>query len=168
MGQIECEPFNAEELKQLVLSRHKTGGLKLQLNGKSEDKLTEWNLAQLFNKYFNLSDGNPGYTLNTWLSNITKVVGKTIYIKLPVMPNVSHLNSVSDELWMVILQISLHRRCSIDRLARVLRQNENHTKDLLKNMQRSGLVEERFPGIFAINALLEPFLVRKLKEKGFC
>lgn len=168
MGQIECEPFNAEELKQLVLSRHRTGGLKLQLNGKSEDKLTEWNLAQLFNKYFNLSDGNPGYTLNVWLSNITKVVGKTIHIKLPVMPNVSHLNSVSDELWMVILQIALHRRCSIDRLARVLRQNESKTKDLLKNMQRSGLVEERFPGIFAINALLEPHLVGKLKEKGFC
>ncbi|PKP38992.1 MAG: hypothetical protein CVT98_03815, partial [Bacteroidetes bacterium HGW-Bacteroidetes-15] len=167
MGQIECEPFDAEELKELVLNRHKTGGHILQFKGKSEDKLTEWNFAQLFNKYFNLSNGNPGYTLNIWLSNITKVTGKTIQIKLPTMPNMSHLNSVSDELWMVILQISLHRRCSIERLARVLRQSEDQTKDLLKDMQRSGLVEERFPGVYAINALLEPHLIGKLKEKGF-
>jgi hypothetical protein len=168
MGNIECKPLDARELKELVLKRHRTGGLKIQLKGKNEESLSEWNYAQLFNNYFNLSGGNPGYTLQSWLSNITKVAGKTICINQPVSPNLSHLNGVSDDLWLVLLQMALHRRCSIERLARVLRQSENQTKRLITEMQRAGLVEERFPETYAVNALLEPFLIKKMEEKGFC
>ncbi len=168
MGQIECEPFDAKELKDIVLFRHTTGGLKLSYNGKGENALTEWNYAHLFNKYFNLSDGNPGYTLQAWLSNITKVVGKTIYIKTPSIPNLSHLNNVSEDLWLVLLQLALHRRISAQRLSKVLHQSESQIATLLKDMQRAGLVEERFTGVFAINGMLEPHIVKKMKEKGFC
>jgi amino acid transporter len=168
MGNIECKPFDARELKELVFKRHRTGGLKIQLKGKTEESLTEWNYAQLFNNYFNLSSGNPGYTLQSWLSNITNVAGKSVYIKHPVSPNLSHLNGVSNELWLVILQMILHRRCTIERLARVLRQSESQTKSLITEMQRAGLVEERFPNTYAVNALLEPHLLKKMEEKGFC
>ncbi len=168
MGQIECEPFDAKELKDIIMHRHRTGGLRLLYNGKGEATLSEWNYAQLFNKYFNLSEGNPGYALQAWLSNITKIVGKTIYIKAPVMPNLSHLNSIGEDLWLVLLQLALHRRISINRLTKVLHQSESQILTLLKDMQRAGLVEERFPGVFAINAMLEPHIIKKMKEKGFC
>lgn len=167
MGHIECEPFDAQELKELVISRHKIGGLRLQLKGRNEQNLTEWNYAQLFNRYFNLSKGNPGYTLRTWLANITKATGKSIQIKLPSIPSSTHFNGVSDELWMVILQLLIHRRCNPVRLARVLRQSVDQTNTLLKELQRAGLVEERFNDVYAINSYLEPHLVSKLKEKGF-
>ncbi|MBS4061046.1 MAG: amino acid permease [Bacteroidetes bacterium] len=168
MGQITCENFDAIELKELVMRRHRTGGLKLKINNKNEEDLTEWNYANLFNKYFNLSGGNSGYVLQTWLTNITRISGKTIYIKPPITPNLLHLNSVSDDLWLVILQFSLHRRCTVDRLSRILRQPASNTQILIRDMQRAGLIEERFPQVYAINTLLEPHLISKLKEKGFC
>jgi len=168
MGHISCEPFDAKELKELVTLRHKTGGLKFMLNSKSEDSLSEWSYAKLFNRYFNLSNGNPGYTMNSWLANISKVVGKTIHINPPNIPNLTHLNGISDDLWMVILQISLLRRCSPYRLSVVLRQTEHETRLLLIEMLRSGLVDERFPNVFALNAMLEPFLLSKMREKGLC
>jgi hypothetical protein len=168
MGHISCEPFDAKELKELVTLRHKTGGLKFMLNSKSEDSLSEWSYAKLFNRYFNLSNGNPGYTMNSWLANISKLVGKTIHINPPNIPNLTHLNGISDDLWMVILQISLLRRCSPYRLSVVLRQTEHETRLLLIEMLRSGLVEERFPNVFALNAMLEPFLLSKMREKGLC
>ncbi|HPF94032.1 MAG TPA: hypothetical protein PLV65_08840, partial [Tenuifilaceae bacterium] len=119
-------------------------------------------------RYFNLSNGNPGYTMNSWLANISKVVGKTIHINPPNIPNLTHLNGISDDLWMVILQISLLRRCSPYRLSVVLRQTEHETRLLLIEMLRSGLVDERFPNVFALNAMLEPFLLSKMREKGLC
>ena len=168
MGHISCEPFDAKELKELVIIRHQTGGLRFVLNNKSEESLSEWNYAKLFNRYFNLSGGNPGYTLQSWLANISKVVGKTIYISPPTIPNLSHLDGISDDLWMVILQIALHRRCTPTRLSIILRQSEKETRLLLTEMLRSGLVEERFTNVFALNPILEPFLLNKMREKGLC
>lgn len=168
MGHISCEPFDAKELKELITIRHQTGGLRFVLNNKSEESLSEWSYAKLFNRYFNLSAGNPGYSLQSWLANISKVVGKTIYIKPPSIPNLSHLDGISDDLWMVILQIALLRRCTPNRLSVVLRQSEDETRLMLVEMIRSGLVEERFTNIFALNSMLEPFLLNKMREKGLC
>lgn len=168
MGHIECEPFDAKELKELVLNRHKIGGLRLLINGKNEKSLTEWNYAQLFNRHFNLSNGNPGYTLQSWLANITRVTGKSIQIKLPTIPSHNHFDGVSDELWMVILQLILHRRTSSERLARILRQPIEQVIILVNEMQRAGLVEERFNDAYCISSVLEPHLIEKLKEKEFC
>jgi amino acid transporter len=168
MGSIECQPFDAKDLKDLITARHKTGGLSLVYKGKQERELTEWNYARLFNKYFNISEGNPGYALQLWLTSITKVVGKTIHIRKPEVPNLSYLRGISDELLVVILQIIIHRRCSLARLARVLRQSDEQTLVLIKNLHRSGIIEERFVGVWAVNHLLEPFIVTVLQEKGLC
>ncbi len=167
MGHIECQPFDSKELKELVVKRHKTGGLRFILNNKPEENLSEWNYAKLFNRYFNISGGNPGYTQQLWLANINRIVDKTIYIKPPVSPSLSLLNWLNDDLWMIILQLMLHRRCSIERLSRIIKQDEPQTLTLITEMKRAGLVEERFPGVFAVNSILEPHLVRIMKEKGF-
>ncbi len=167
MGHIECEPFDSKELKDLIMRRHKTGGLRFVLNNKSEETMSEWNFANLFNRYFNLSGGNPGYTQQSWIANISKISDKTIYIKLPELPNLTHLNNLSDDLWLVILLMMLHRRCTIDRLSRILRQDEEQTRTMIIEMKRAGLVEERFPEVFAVNSVLEPHLTSKMEEKGF-
>lgn len=168
MGNIECQPFDAKELKDLIVARHKTGGLSIEYKGKFESELSEWNYARLFNRYFQISNGNPGYAMQLWLTNIVKIVGKTIHLKKPQMPNVEHLQGISDELLLLILQILMHRRCSLQRLAKVLRQPEHETFVLIKNMERSGILEERFPEVWAVNHLLEPFIVDIIKEKGLC
>jgi amino acid transporter len=168
MGRIECQTFDAKDIKELIIARHKTGGLKVVLDGRKEEDLTEWNFARLFNKYFSISEGNPGYCLQLWLSNITGIAGKTIFIKPPTSPNSNLLNDISEEFLMVIMQLFLHRRTSPDRLARVLRISEEQTILLLRSMQRASLVEERFTNVYAVNSYLEPYLMGQLKEKGLC
>ena len=165
MGRIMCQPCDAEDLKEIVLMRHRMGGLKISLNGKWEEELTEWHLARLFNRYFRLSGGNPGYTLQAWLANIVKVSGNTVYIKAPVIPQVRHLVNMGEDLWFVILQFVIHRRCTVARLAKVLRQSEERTTELITELLRNFLVEERFPAVYAINTYLEPFLIQILEEK---
>lgn len=168
IGRIDCQPFDAKDLKDLVMSRHHTGGLNLVLNGRNESELSEWNFARLFNKFFNVSNGNPGFTLQLWLKSINRLSGKTVYLKTPALPNTSGLDNIGDDLLMVILQLIVHRRSNSTRLARVLRLSEQKAESLLVEMKRAGLVEERFPTVYAVNSLLEPYLLEVLKDKGFC
>ncbi len=168
MASIECQPFDAKGIKDLVMARHQTGGMSLVLNDKREADLTQWNFARLFNLYFNITDGIPGLALQLWLANITKVVGKTIYISPPTMPSLSSLRSIDEKLWMYILHLILHRRTDISRLATTLRLTPDQAQQLISDLKRSGLVEERFPNVFAVNSVLEPFLVSIMQEKGLC
>jgi amino acid transporter len=166
LARIECEPFDARELKQMVMFRHKAGGLKFRLNKKDEDSFSEYDYAQLFNRYFMLGGGNPGYTVKSWISNIIELTGKTLIIRQPQIPDTSNLADLEQEVYMVILQFVLHRRFTISKLAAVLRQNEDYASSLVTGMRRSGLIEEKFPGVYALNLLLEPFLIEQLKQKN--
>ncbi|HEX7015815.1 MAG TPA: hypothetical protein VF191_09910, partial [Cyclobacteriaceae bacterium] len=62
IGVISCTPMSSMDLKNLILTRHRSSGLELALdNGKSE--ISEIALARLFNHYFNYADGNPGLAM---------------------------------------------------------------------------------------------------------
>ncbi len=165
LGHAECKPLEARELKEMIMLRHKAGGLQFEFNGKHEEDFSEWDFAKLFNKYFELTMGNPGQTARAWISNIKKIKGNLLIIDSPGKPSTLHLNEISDDLWIVILQFTLHRRLDCEKLSEVLRQPLSQTRMLLQNMLRSGIVEEKFEGVFALNPYLEPFLEKKLKNK---
>ena len=165
LAHIECQPFDARELKEMVMFRHRAGGLKFRLNKKDEDAFSEYDYAQLFNRYFMLSGGNPGNTVRAWISNITQISGKTIGIRLPQIPETSDLSDLNHDTFMIILQFVLHRRFTVNKLAAVLRQTDQNAYDMIADMIRAGLLEEKFSGVYALNALLEPFLVEQLKQK---
>jgi amino acid transporter len=162
---IECQPFDARELKEMVIFRHRAGGLKFRLSKKEEDAFSEYDYAQLFNRYFMLSDGNPGDTIRAWISNITNISGKTIDIRLPQIPDTNNLSDLSHDTFMIVLQFVLHRRFTVKKLAAVLRQTEQQAFDIMADMHRAGLVEEKFTGVYALNPMLEPFLVEQLKQR---
>lgn len=165
IAHIQCQPFDARELKEMVMYRHRAGGLKFRLNKKDEDAFSEFDYAQLFNRYFMLSGGNPGDTVRAWISNIKQISGKTIDIRLPQIPETSNLSDLSHDTFMIILQFVLHRRFTVKKLAAVLRQTDQHAFEMIADMRRAGLVEEKFSGVYALNPVLEPFLVEQLKQK---
>ncbi len=80
---VRCEPFDAEELKDIILKRHHASGMKFILNKAPEDQISELKLARLFNKYFDFSNGNIGAALNGWIKSIQSVEDNIIYTKYP-------------------------------------------------------------------------------------
>ncbi|MBE0663587.1 MAG: amino acid permease [Bacteroidales bacterium] len=165
LAHIECEPFDARELKEMIMIRHKAGGLIFKINKKEESNYSQYDYAQLFNRYFTLSDGNPGYAIRAWINNITGINGKTIELRKPVVPDSSSLANLSHEMMLVVLQFVLHRRFTPAKLADVLHKTEQYASMMIGDMHRVGLLEEKFPGVFALNIVLEPFLVEELKQK---
>ncbi len=162
---IECEPFDSQSLKEVILLRHDSSGIKFKLGDKTEEELGEIKLAGLFDDYFNYSNGNVGVALNTWIANITKVESNTVTIKPPVVHDAAALNNLDDEWLIFISQIMLHRRISFDTLKRLMKVSDENCTDVVKGLLRSGIIMEKSTDIYGINFFLEPYLTRLLKER---
>ncbi|MEM6928544.1 MAG: ATP-binding protein, partial [Myxococcota bacterium] len=70
---IECGPVDARTLKEVVLSRHNSTGLRYSLDGRRDEELSDLTVAQLFTRHFDHTDGNIGAALQSWLAHIESV-----------------------------------------------------------------------------------------------
>lgn len=159
---LYCRPFDARELKDLIMVRHQAGGMKLVLNKKNDDQITNWDYASLFNRFFNLSLGNPGYAINLWLTGIKSISGNTIYITKPADKRISFPDEIQQEEIIVILQFILHRRFSIGRLSTMLDCEPEYSGRIIQTLFQKGILIEVFTGIYAIHPAIEIHLVKKL------
>jgi len=163
---INCKPFNSEELKDLVLRRHRSSGLKFRIEKKKEENISEIALARLFSRYFDLSGGNPGTVLYQWLCNIEKVSAGMIHIKAPKYIDIQPIEDLDDDYIVVLAQLALHKRMTYSRLEKVLGIESDHTKEIVDSLVRTGLVEELSERLLVINPFVEPFVRKVLIRKG--
>lgn len=161
---INCQSFESEELKDLILKRHRSTGFTLSLNGKKEG-ISEVGIARLFDSYFNISEGNPGVALNLWLSNITAVKDNHLIIRYPHMPGFSALKEMNADWQLVLVQLLLHKRLSFTRLQQNVLMEEQELRTTLLAMFRAALLTEKKSEVYAIDPFLEPLIAEVLKEK---
>ncbi|MEQ6119845.1 hypothetical protein [Reichenbachiella sp. MALMAid0571] len=161
---INFSPFYAEELKDLIMKRHRSSGLSIHFNA-NDDDLNEVQLAQLFNSYFNYCEGNPGTALNGWLANISKAMGNDLIIQKPNYPSVSVLEELNEDWCMVLTQFVLHKRLTEDKIQRISGWDGGQVKSMVQAMLRSGIVLEKAPGIYHVDPYIQPFLIRALKDR---
>jgi len=163
---INCQPFNSEELKDLVLRRHESSGLKFNIFNKNEEDISEITLARLFNKYFEISEGNPGAVLYQWLSNIVSFKTDTLTIKMPSDVDTEPLENLDDDTLVVLAQLILNKRMPFESLQSLLESEAQATSQIVDALIRTGLLEHRPDKLLQINPYTEPFVRKVLKSKG--
>jgi len=161
---VFCQPFNSSELKDLVMLRHQAGGMNFRLGKKPEKAMTDWDYARLFNRFFNLSGGNPGYTINLWLAGIRKISGNTLLLEKPFGKEIAFTEDLPADELFYILQFILHRRFSLKSLSGILQNDIVETEKKVRVLVQKGILTEKFPEIYSLNPALEIHLVKKLKN----
>ena len=159
---IYLKPFDSKDIREMVIRRHRSSGLKFVLKKNEEEELSEIRIASLFSKYFSFSEGNPGIVLKAWLANIISVSGNRILIRSPRLPDTKVLTELDDDWKAVLLQLILHKRLTYDRLDMIFLQ-DGKTHEILSSLLRTGLVEERNKDLFVISPFIEPHLIRVFK-----
>lgn len=163
-GIINCTGFDAKELRDMIMLRHKAGGMSFVLDKKHEVDMTAWNYASLFNRIFNLSAGNPGLAVSLWLASINKVTGKSIHMrKLPAQKPV-FLNKLNREQVFILLQFVYHSRLGIDKLTQIIDEDKEDITRQINILWQTGILVEKFQGIFSINPALQQHIVFRLRE----
>jgi hypothetical protein len=162
---IELQPFTAEELQEIIMKRHNTLNLKLRMRERLRDNLRPWDYAKLFSKYFTVSGGNVGVALQSWLANIEEVKDDTLYIGMPHQPDLSTFDALKPGWFLIIIQLMLHKRANLRKLARICRDTPQEIKENIDILFRSGIIVEKTPGVYELNTMFYPHLQRKLIEK---
>ncbi|HUX96437.1 MAG TPA: hypothetical protein VMV47_11965 [Bacteroidales bacterium] len=162
---IHLKPFDSKEIRELIIRRHRSSGLKFILKKTSEEELSEISIARLFNKYFSFSEGNPGTALKSWLANITKASENNISIRYPNLPEMKILESLDDSWKTVLIQLVLHKRLTYNKLNRIFSNDQTRIKDILNALLRTGLIEERNEDLFVVNTYIEPHLIRIFRKE---
>ncbi|MDO9613252.1 MAG: ATP-binding protein, partial [Bacteroidota bacterium] len=161
---VFCQPFDSHELKDLIMLRHQAGGMKFMMDKKHEKALSNWEYARLFNRFFNLSGGNPGHTINLWLAGIRKISGNTLFMEKPFGKEIAFNEDLPPDEIFYILQFILHRRFSVKSLSAVLQNDVESTEKTVRILMQKGILTEKFPEVYCLNPALELPLVKKLKS----
>ncbi len=165
IGVIQCQPFDSENLKTLIMKRHKSSGLSFVLENRAEENMSQLKMAKLFSSYFDFTKGNPGVTLNTWLSSIRQYKNEQLFINYPSMPDLEILDDIDEADVIILQQIAMHKRMDLQKLARVFDTKEYEMEESIRPLRLNGLVSEKSEGVYVVNPYVEPVVVKMLKQK---
>jgi len=163
---IECEPFDAKRIRELIHRRHKTSGLTYIYKNISEEDVSQISLASLFSNYFSYSGGIPGVAINTWLNHIEKIDKQTIHIRKPEIPDINFLNNINPD-WLIIIAMFIqHKKMNIVKLARILNCSIEETENNIYYLLNARVLHSPENDAYELERSLEPFLVKLCIEKG--
>ncbi len=163
---IDCEPFNAKELQQLILGRHYSSGITFNYKDSNEESVSQLSLSLLFNSYFNATKGIPGVALNTWKSNIMDSEEDTIIIKKPQNPDYKILMDLQPD-WLTILALFIqHKNLDIEKLLRISAYPMEEVRIILLNLKNAGLIVYKNEKVMTLGRVSEPFIVDTCLTKG--
>lgn len=162
---IECDPLPAEALGKIIMLRHGSTGMKFELGGRSEDELSQWQLARIFSRHFQHSRGSVGAALISWLAHVDKATESKISIRSPELTNRDALDDLRIEQRALLLQLALHKRAHRSRLERITGMSAASLDLELATLSRMGLVRET-RGIFELDRFTAHVAVERLEAGG--
>ena len=161
---LKVDPYSAQDLKDIILARHRTSRLKFELNNKHEDELSKLKLAQLFTNYFDVSKGNVGNALQQWVSNISNISADGIMLtKHPKQPDTEVLRYLDKRHIVLLTQFILHKRIHIERLDRLFPYADADLLGDLEILKRSHVLTVD-NNVWEINRYLQSYLIAAFEE----
>ncbi|MBN2668754.1 MAG: amino acid permease [Bacteroidales bacterium] len=136
---IVLKDHHAQNLKDIILKRHRTSGLNLILKGK---KLEDWNeirLAAYFNQLYKHTHGNVGASLLFWLASIQKFEDKSIYVQWPDI-DTNGLEALNQDDILILTQLIKFKKSDVNHLSMYLKLDPIICQKKINYLIRSGLV----------------------------
>jgi amino acid transporter len=165
LASVHLDPFTAEELRDVVLVRHRSTGMGLSVDGRPTQGLADWRLARFFNQLFDLTRGNVGEALQSWIASIEAVADQRVLVRTPETPRSGPLEELRPRQRGLLGALAVHRRLPLDGIARIACLDAAALDEEVAALRRSGLVEES-GGALVLNRYVEPELRRVLQERG--
>ncbi|MEZ4700526.1 MAG: hypothetical protein R2834_09365 [Rhodothermales bacterium] len=162
---VTRSPSNAEQIKNVILLRHRSAGMTFTIDGEPEDRVSAWTLARLFTSLFDYARGNVGAALHAWIVAIDRVGAEGIAVAPLSPPDASVVDTLSPIQRAIVVHLLLHGTLTGERLHRISSLDETLLRHEMHALQRLGWVVEREQGVLAIDRFLLPHLTRACVER---
>jgi len=149
---VNLSPVPMDDLRNVVIDRHKSAGLGITFNGRNIDMNKEEILTSYFRRLHVAAAGNIGLGLHLWLQSITSLEANSVRLEMPEMADFPEMH---DHVWKGILyQFILHHSLDKTDVFDLFSDHSNeHIIRTLGNMRRSGLLTESDNGKLIVNEL---------------
>jgi amino acid transporter len=161
LSAIECRPFSAREIGDVVQLRHGSTGFAFEIGGIHEDRLSGIARARLFNNLFDYSAGNIGAALHGWIAHIRAVDGERLRIAAPAVPDLQPLDALESVHRLILVQLLLHRSLDHHRLVSLGGARPGGLAAPLAELRRTRVIVDDAAGMLVINPFLRPFVARR-------
>ena len=159
---IMLAPMPIQEIRQVILKRHHSGGMTFLWKGKLEGNLRIREQNKIFKKLTTASDGNIGLALYSWLGNVNDVEEHVLEFGEIVLDEIPPVLSAEWEI--MLLQVLLHKQLTFRRLCTVFSQEEAITNSTLQSLLRTNLLIETPGKLIKINPYVLPYLIKYFRR----
>jgi len=163
---LQCGPLAAEDLKEIIMLRHRSTGLGFSYDGHAEQRLPAWRLARLFNRIFDYASGALGVAMQSWIASIQGVEGKQLELVAPVISRGDILHELPMEWIGLLLELVIHKQVSFARFQELTALDPEELRHQLNTLTRMRLVTEDKQGVLEINRYVDHLVTAHLRERG--
>jgi GTPase SAR1 family protein len=157
---IRLPRWNAQDIKNLILTRHKSSRRKLAYSDLfmavvSDDQHATFRAAETrcFNLLWEQCVGNPRVALSLWAASVSKKARFHIEVGVPERPQAEQLAGLRDDSFFVLAALVIHEGLSTELLVRVTHMEEPVIRRSLKVLMDLGCVYRCQDGVYRLNAL---------------
>ncbi len=170
---VEMPSWNEEDIRNLIISRHKRSGYKLsfdQIIAAANQSGAEIDYTEIETKFFRLlweqSGGNPRAALYYWLSSLNIQSENKLRVGLPENDDFM-LNSLNDEQLFVLASLARHENLSIKELVSTSHMYESLIRHSLKVATELSLIECDSSGRYTVSPEAQNAVIKMLRVKNF-
>ena len=172
LDRIDLGPLPVRSLRDLVLQRHRSAGLSLELDGRGdhprrlgERRISELQLAAFFGRLFERTRGNPGEALRQWVSAVESFEGRLLSVRTRPEAPPPGVEALPPAARLPLLQLMLHRRLTRETLVELCGGPDDAALEReLARLQRAGWIAGT--GALEINPWLLGSLLRAFQERS--
>ncbi|RMG81792.1 MAG: hypothetical protein D6714_12355, partial [Bacteroidetes bacterium] len=162
---IYLSPFDRDDLKRLLLSRHASSGLSLRFKGKNLEDHAPQHIQKLMDRFTRASNGLVGVALHHWLSRVVDYQGNSVEIAPP--PPIAFPPVEDRELLVVLAQFVIHKHLDAGKLKMLFAYRERITAELIiRKLHTDGVILDTMGSTYELNPLVLPALLTRARELG--
>lgn len=150
---ILVPPASRLELKEILLTRHRTAGDELWYDNHliGETKKTD----SFFNDIYALSKGNVGVALNRWIHNMSKGADGQLVLEKPVAKAFPQIDNPD---WKIVLYLLIIHGSLSQQQIKMIFKEPNWIFATLKELEKTGLVSIQSNTLYTLNHFAKPYV----------
>lgn len=167
LGTMSATSLSVAELQELLLLRHRTSGLELELSVAGSRRFARGRRqASAFARIYELTGGNVGAAIDLWRRSIVRASDTAIEVRIPAVPDRGVLARLPPRWYAGLVAVFIHRAVSVARMARVMRMSRDDATSLLSDLERASLVAVDRSGKYRLDPVLLPMVLAALRTRG--
>lgn len=163
LSSVVVRPLSTQAIKEILMERHRAGGLKFFWDDHHEDDTKLRKLNRLVTRLTINADGNVGSALYLWLGGVEETENNVM-----VLGKFDHQDidfKLKSEWELILYQVLLRRNVSEEELVQMFDEEFVDGQTEVYNLLRSGVIQKNMLGDIQINPFACSYIVKYLRRQ---